>query len=97
MWHGFMAQAGNAPGDNKGDVIVSLLEPVGGVQEVTVPSGDVAIAAEAGNLIGLQLMLPDGRHLFVSAGNLAGVIDAPTDSKEDGQQRPQRAARQPGR
>jgi hypothetical protein len=72
-----MAAAGNAPGDNKGDVTVTLMEPVGGVQEVTLPSGDVTIAAEAGNLIGLQLMMPDGRHLFVSAANLAGVVDAP--------------------
>jgi hypothetical protein len=77
MWHGFMAEAGNAPGAQQGDVVVTLLQPVGGVGEVTVPSNDVTIAAEAGNLIGVQVMLPDGRHLFVSAGNLAGMVDAP--------------------
>lgn len=94
MWHGWMAQVGNAPGDQKGDVIVTLMEPVGGVQEVTVPSGDVTIAAEAGNLIGVQLMLPDGRHLFVSAANLAGMVDAPA---EEGREKPARPARTAGR
>lgn len=92
MWHVFMAEAGNAPGDNKGDVIVTLMEPVGGVQEVTVPSGDVAVAAEAGNLIGVQVMLPDGRHLFVSAANLAGMVDAPHEEKEHAAR-----TRQPGK
>jgi hypothetical protein len=81
MWHGFMAAAGNAPGDQKGDVVVTLMQPVGGVSEVTVPSGSVTVAAEAGNLIGVQVMLPDGRHLFVSASNLAGMIDAPAEDK----------------
>lgn len=77
-----MADAGNKPGAQKGDVIVTLMEPVGGVQEVTVPSNGVTIAAEAGNLIGVQLMMPDGRHLFISAANLAGMIDAPVEEKE---------------
>jgi hypothetical protein len=92
MWHGWMAEAGNAPGQNKGDVIVTLMEPVGGVQEVTVPSGDVAVAAEAGNLIGVQVMMPDRRRLFVSAANLAGMVDAPS-----GEDKPARPSRQPGK
>lgn len=92
MWHVFMAEAGNAPGANKGDVVVTLMEPVGGVQEITVPSGDVAIAAEAGNLIGVQVMLPDGRHLFIGANNLAGMIDAPVEAHEDKPARASRAA-----
>ena len=79
MWHQFMAEAGNVPGAQKGDVIVTLMEPVGGIQEVTVPSDDVTVAAEAGNLIGVQLVMPDGRRLFVSAANLAGMVDAPTE------------------
>ena len=87
-----MADAGNAPGAQKGDVIVTLMEPVGGVQEVTLPSDDVTVAAEAGNLIGVQMVLPDGRHLFVSAANLAGMIDAPAESHEDKPQRPARTA-----
>ena len=89
-----MADAGNAPGAQQGDVIVTLMQPVGGVQEVTVPSGDVTVAAEAGNLIGVQLKTPGGRHLFVSAANLAGMIDAPAD---DGKDKPARPSRQPGR
>ncbi len=90
MWHGWMAAAGNAPGDNKGDVIVTMMQPVGGVSEVTVPSGKVAIAAEAGNLIGVQVMLPDGRHLFVSASNLAGMVDAPAEEKSAARRAPGR-------
>jgi hypothetical protein len=79
MWHNFMAQAGNAPGAQQGDVVVTLLQPVGGVSEVTVPSNDVTIAAEAGNLIGVQLLLDDGRRLYVNGSNLAGIIDAPLE------------------
>jgi hypothetical protein len=94
MWHEFMADAGNAPGQQQGDVIVTLMEPVGGVQEVTVPSGDVTVAAEAGNLIGVQLKTPDGRHLFISAANLAGMIDAPASEDKD---KPARPPRQPGK
>jgi len=78
-WHVFMAEAGNAPGAQKGDVVLTLIKPVGGVEEVTVPSDAVTFAAEAGQLIGAQVMLPDGRHLFVTAANLAGVVDAPAE------------------
>jgi hypothetical protein len=76
-WAGFMAEAGNAPGAQQGDVVVTLVKPVGGLEEVTVPSDAVTIAAEAGNLIGVQVMLPDRRRLFISANNLAGMVDAP--------------------
>jgi hypothetical protein len=92
MWHGFMNDAGNKPGAQQGDVTITLFQPVGGVQEATVPSGAVNIAAEAGNLIGVQVMLPDGRHLFVQASNLAGIIDAPTDSAKPGGSRAKTAA-----
>jgi hypothetical protein len=81
MWHEFTAQQGNEPGAQQGEVVVTLMQPVGGVDEVTLPSNDVSIAAEAGNLIGLQLILDDGRRLFVGAANLAGIVDAPL-SKE---------------
>jgi hypothetical protein len=77
FWHGFMADAGNAPGPQQGDVIVTLVKPVGGVDEIRVPSDLVSIAAEAGNLIGVQLVTADGRHLFIAGSNLAGIIDAP--------------------
>lgn len=89
-----MAAVGNEPGAQKGDVVVTLMEPVGGVQEVTLPSNDVTLAAEAGNLIGVQLVLPDGRRLFIAAANLAGMIDAPT---EEGKEKPARPARAAGR
>jgi len=91
MWHEFMAEAGNAPGAQKGDVVVTLLQPVGGVGEATVPSNDVTIAAEAGNLIGVQLRLPDGRRLFINADNLAGMVDAPREDDKPA------ARRQPGK
>lgn len=81
MWHEFTAQQGNEPGAQQGEVVVTLMQPVGGVGEVTLPSNDVAIAAEAGNMIGVQLLLGDGRRLFVGAGNVAGILDAPV-SKE---------------
>jgi hypothetical protein len=88
MWHEFMADAGNAPGAQKGDVVVTLLQPVGGVGEVTVPSDSVTIAAEMGNLIGVQVLLPDGRHLFVNSNNLAGMIDAPSAEDKPPARRP---------
>lgn len=91
MWHEFMAAAGNAPGAQKGDVVVTLMEPVGGVGEVTVPSGDVTVAAEAGNLIGVQLKMPDGRRLFIAAANLAGMVDAPHEEAKPA--RPRQPAR----
>lgn len=86
MWHEFAAQQGNAPGPQQGDVVVTLLQPVGGVGEFTVPSDSVTFAAEAGNLIGIQAVLPDGRRLFAAAGNIAGVVDAPPEheSKRSG-------------
>jgi hypothetical protein len=77
MWHEFSAQQGNVPGAQQGEVVVTLMQPVGGVGEVTLPSNDVSIAAEAGNMIGVQLLLDDGRRLFVGAANLAGIVDAP--------------------
>jgi hypothetical protein len=84
-WGKFMADAGNAPGAQQGDVIITLVKPVGGVEEVRVPSNEVTLAAEAGNLIGVQVTGYDGRHLFIAAGNLAGIIDAPAgdDEKDD--------------
>lgn len=79
MWHGFAAEQGNAPGAQRGDVVVTLIQPVGGIGEVTVPSSEVAIAAEAGNVNGIQLTLPDGRRMFASWNNVAGIIDAPAE------------------
>ena len=91
-WHEFMAAAGNAPGAQQGDVILTLTEPVGGVKEVTVPSDAVTLAVEAGQLIGVQVMMTDGRRLFASAANLAGMVDAPAAEEA----KPART-RQPGK
>jgi hypothetical protein len=92
-WVRFMNDAGNAPGVQEGDVIVTLIKPVGGVEEIRVPSREVVLAAEAGNLIGLQVTGFDGRHLFVSAANLAGVIDAPLPGDDEEKHAPARAPR----
>lgn len=81
MWHGFAAEQGNVPGAQRGDVVVTLIQPVGGINEVTVPSNEVAIAAEAGNVNGIQVRLPDGRRMFASWANVAGIIDAPTEAE----------------
>lgn len=94
MWHGFAAEQGNAPGAQRGDVVVTFLQPVGGVGEVTVPSSEVAIAAEAGSVNGVQVRLPDGRRLFASWGNVAGIIDAPEHEEKPASGRRQ-AAKQP--
>ena len=40
----------------------------------------------------VQVMLPDGRHLFIGANNLAGMIDAPVEAHEDKPARASRAA-----
>jgi hypothetical protein len=77
FWQGFLADSGNKPGAQQGDVTITLIQPVGGVSTTTVPSDSVHVAAEAGNLIAVQVVLPDGRHLFVPASNVAGIIDAP--------------------
>jgi uncharacterized protein YcfJ len=99
-WHTFMNDAGNEPGAQKGDVVVTLNKPVGGIDEIRVPSDLVTIAAEAGQLIGVQLITADGRHLFVTAGNLAGIVDAPVksdDDKDDDEKSGHRASRGGGR
>ena len=104
-WHQFMADAGNKPGAQQGDVTVTMIKPVGGVDEITVPSADVILAAEVGQLIGVQLITPGGRHLFIAAGNLAGIVDAPLESKrsksddkdEDDEKSGHRASRAGGR
>lgn len=57
-----------------------------------MPSDSVGLAAEAGSLIGVQVMLSDGRYLFVSHANLAGIIDAPAE-----QDKPSPARRTPGK
>lgn len=81
-WGKFMNEAGNAPGAQQGDVVITLVKPVGGVEEIRAPSAEVVLAVEAGNFIGVQVTGFDGRHLFVAAANLAGIIDAPAADEE---------------
>lgn len=82
-WDQFLAMAGNEPGQEQGDVTVHLAAPVGGMNSFTCPSADLTVAAEAGQLIGLSVVLADGRHLFVAGANVAGIIDA--DQPEAGE------------
>lgn len=92
FWTKFLAEAGNLPGDQQGDVTVHLNNPVEGMREVTCPSAGLTIAAEMGQLIGLQLKLADGRRLFVPAANVAGVIDTPAEEKPQAKTRPRAGA-----
>jgi hypothetical protein len=80
FWNRHLAEMGNRPGDHDGDVTVYLIQPVEGCGSWTVPSGNVAAAAEAGSLVGIALELPDGRRAFIPGANVLAVIDAPADS-----------------
>lgn len=76
-WSQFIAEHGNRPGDQQGDVTVILVTPVeGNITSYTVPSGSVVLAAEAGNVAVVQIMLPGGRRMSVFPTNIAGFIDA---------------------
>lgn len=76
-WTAFHADQGNQPGANRGDVLVELVEPVSGEKVFRVPSGSVTVAAEQGQLVGVQVTLGDGRRMWLPATNVAAVIDAP--------------------
>lgn len=82
-WDQFLAMAGNEPGMDEGDVTVHLSAPVAGMSSFTCPSSSLTVAAEAGQLIGLSVVLEDGRHLFVAGANVAGIIDADPDRRDD--------------
>jgi len=77
-WHKHLAEMGNAPGAQQGDVVIHLAAPIGGEHSFRVPSASVAAAAEGGSFLGLLMTLPDGRRMFVPAGSVPAVIDAPT-------------------
>jgi hypothetical protein len=76
-WGEMLADVGNKPGAQQGDVIVQLSVPVGGVESFTCSSDALTAAGEAGQLITLAVRLEDGRHLLVPWVNVAGIIDAP--------------------
>ena len=80
FWHEFLAQMGNEPGAQQGDVTVHLVSPIEGASTVTGPSGALEAAAEAGSFIGLMFMV-NGRRLFIPAGNVAGIVDTAKEEK----------------
>jgi hypothetical protein len=47
----------------------------GAARAFTVPSADVVVCAEAGCLVGVGLMLPGGRRLFVPGANVVAILD----------------------
>lgn len=76
-WHKFVAQMGNAEGEQQGDVVLWLTGPVAGERSVQVPSASVSLAAEAGVLIGFEVTMPDGTRAFYPAGSVLAIVDAP--------------------
>jgi hypothetical protein len=75
-WHRHLAEMGNQPGEQQGDVTIYLTGAVAGKRSLTVPSASVSAAAENGSFIGLLVTLEGGRRLFVPAGSVVAVADA---------------------
>jgi hypothetical protein len=83
-WHQHIAELGNAPGPQAGDVTVYLAVPVEGLgASFTLPSADIAAAAEGGSLHGFEVTLPDGRRGFLPASAVIAVLDAPKPDQRD--------------
>ena len=80
-WLEHMAQMGNVPGPHQGDVTVYLVPPLEfeGSSQLTVPSSSVTIAAEAGDTMLYQIILPDGRRLTLEPTSVVGIVDARPD------------------
>lgn len=81
-WDEVLAEMGNKPDLNQGDVVIDLIAPAGGMKSVTAASENMIIGAEAGAVVGLFVKLPDGRRLFIPGVNIAGIIDAPKTEPE---------------
>jgi hypothetical protein len=75
-WHEHAALMGNVPGADQGDVTIYLAAPVEHLKAWTVPSAAVTIAAEAGNVTALEIVLPGGRRAIIPAANVLGIVDA---------------------
>jgi nucleoid-associated protein YgaU len=75
-WAQHLEAMGNKPGANQGDVVVRFAAPL--EDDVTLPSSDVTLALAAGNVVGVQAVLPDGRRVFWPAGSVLAIEDAPT-------------------
>lgn len=80
FYHKFLAEMGNEPGEQQGNVTVHLVNPVEGKSEITGPSGALTVAAEAGSVIGIMVQA-DGRRLFIPGTNIAGIVDSVKDDK----------------
>jgi hypothetical protein len=89
FWHPFLAEMGNKPGAQQGDVTVHLVSPVDGVSHITGPSGALTLAAEAGQFIGAMFLI-DGRRQFIPATNIAGIVDTGAKDEPDKKPEPRR-------
>ena len=76
-WDQMLAEFGNTPDPNQGDVIIELGRPIAGMKSVTAASEHLTVSAEAGQIHGLSVVLDDGRHLLIPWSNVTGIIDAP--------------------
>jgi hypothetical protein len=76
-WDEVLAEFGNTPELNQGDVVIELVEPIDGLRSVIAASEQLIIAAEAGMVLGVICRLMDKRRLLIPWGNVAGIIDAP--------------------
>jgi hypothetical protein len=89
FWHEFLAEMGNKPGAQQGDVTVHLVSPVDGVSHLTGPSEALTLAAEAGQFIGAMFLIK-GRRQFIPATNIAGIVDTEaTDEKDEKDEKPE--------
>lgn len=68
-----LADLGNEPGLQQGDVLVRL----GDGRSERVPSADVTFLVEAGNLLGIHARLRDDRKVFWPASSVLAIEDAP--------------------
>lgn len=89
FWQNFIAEMGNEPGAQQGNVTIHFVDPVDGVGSITGPSGAVEVAAEVGSLIGIMVSV-DGRRMFIPATNIAGIVDTPKEEKTE--KRPSRSS-----
>lgn len=78
-WTGFLQDIGNAEGSDAGDVVLELAAPVGGESLIRVSTNDVKAQVNGGELVGLTMILPGGRRAFIPWGNIAAILDAPSE------------------
>ncbi len=90
FWHDFLAEMGNEPGAQQGNVTIHFVNPVDGAAGMTGPSGAVEVAAEAGSVIGV-MVLAAGRRMFVPVSKIAGIVDTPKDDKSEKADKPSHA------